>query len=82
MLCAGGAPPCTPAAFYPFYSIRNVNGQCVWQLGNHISGNLNDFHQNQQYGTLLSQSILIADGVSVNVYENFRQIFNKNPCLA
>ena len=79
---AGGTPPCTPAAFYPFYSIRNVGGQCVWQIGNHIPGNTNDFHQNQQYGTLLSQSILIANGVSVNLFENFRQIFNRNPCPA
>ena len=70
---------CTPAAFYPFYSIRNVGGQCVWQIGNHIPGNTNDFHQNQQYGTLLSQSILIANGVSVNLFENFRQILIETP---
>nr|HET6902375.1 hypothetical protein [Ktedonobacteraceae bacterium] len=79
---AGGTPPCTAAAFYPFYSTRTVGGHCVWQLGNHIPGSTNDFHQNQQYGTIFSQSILIGGGASLNVYENFRQIFTQNPCKA
>ncbi len=81
--CIAGPPvSCTTAAFYPFYSIRNVGGQCVWQIGNHIPGNKNDFHQNQQYGTLLTESFLNGGGTSINLYQNFRQIFNQNPCPA
>jgi hypothetical protein len=73
---------CVPAAFYPFYDITNVGGQCVWQLGNHIPGDTNDFHQNQQYGTLVSGSYLNGGNTSINAYENFRQIFSHNPCPA
>ncbi len=82
--CIGpnGGPPCTAAAFYPFYSIRNVGGECIWQIGNHIPGSTNDFHQNQQYGTLLSLSFLNGGGTSVNVFEDFRQIFSHNACPA
>ena len=29
-----------PAAFYPFFSITRSGGQCMWQLGNHIPGEL------------------------------------------
>jgi hypothetical protein len=70
-----------PAVFYPFFSTRNVNGQCVWQLGNHIPGNINDFHQNQQYGTLLNLTYTKGTGTET-LYEDFRQIFNNNPCNA
>jgi len=83
--CTSSKPiSCVPAAFYPFYSTRNVGEQCVWQIGNHIPGNLNDFHQNQQYGTLLTQSFLAFNGggASLNAFENFRQILNNNPCKA
>ena len=83
------APPnvsCTPAAFYPFYSITHVGGKggdpCVWQIGNHIPGSTNDFGQNNQYGQLLTQSILNGGGTSINIYQNFRQILPKNPCPA
>src|SRR5579864_4949891 len=37
------------ASFYPFFSDTN-SGNCVWQLGNHIPGSLNDFGQNAEYG--------------------------------
>ena len=74
---------CAPAAFYPFYSITKVGGKCVWQLGNHIPGDKNDFGQNAEYGTLLSQTILaFGSGVVITRYENFRQILSKNPCNA
>ena len=73
---------CPPAAFYPFYNTTKVGGHCVWQLGNHIPGSTNDFGQNAEYGTLLSQTILqFGDGAPVLTrYENFRQILSKNPC--
>lgn len=69
------------AVFYPFFSTRNMDGQCVWQLGNHIPGNINDFHQNQQYGTLLNLTYTNGTGTE-SLYEDFRQIFNNNPCKA
>jgi hypothetical protein len=71
-----------PAVFYPFYSIRNVNGQCVWQFGNHIPGSKNDFGQNAQYGTLLSLSYTATGGGPMTLYTNFRQIYSKNSCPA
>ncbi len=71
-----------PAVFYPFYSTRNVGGQCVWQVGNHIPASSNDFHQNQQYGTLLALSYTAKGGGSVTAYEDFRQILSNNPCRA
>lgn len=77
-----GAPPCAPADFYPFYSIQSVNGQCVWQLGNHIPGSLNDFHQNAEYGTLLSIPVVLQGGAVVFLFEDFRQVFSNNPCRA
>ena len=70
----------TPAAFYPFFSIRNAGGQCVWQIGNHIPGSKNDFGQNQQYGTLLNLTYTAAGGSQTTRYNDFRQILSKNPC--
>ena len=69
-----------PATFYPFYSIANKGGGCVWQLGNHIPGSLNDFHQNQQYGTLLNLTYTTTGGGPTTRYNDFRQILSKNPC--
>src|SRR2546425_498277 len=73
-----------PAAFYPFYSIRNVAAEggdpCVWQLGNHIPGSKNDFGQNQQYGTLLNLTYTTVGGGPTTRYNDFRQILSKNPC--
>jgi hypothetical protein len=71
-----------PAAFYPFFSIGSANGKCVWQLGNHIPGSKNDFHQNQQYGTLLNLSYTGIGGAPITRYNNFRQILSSNPCKA
>ncbi len=72
----------SPATFYPFYSITNVNGICVWRFGNHIPGSTNDFKQNQQYGTLLSLSYTAEGGGFVTAYEDFRQVLSSNPCPA
>ncbi len=73
-----------PAAFYPFYSIQNVGGDCVWQLGNHIPGSKNDFGQNAQYGTLLNLTYTAfgGGGVPTTRYNDFRQILSSNPCKA
>ncbi len=72
----------TPAAFYPFFSIRTSGSSCVWQLGNHIPGSKNDFGQNAQYGTLLNSTYTGIGGGVVTRYNNFRQILSKNPCAA
>ncbi len=73
-----------PAAFYPFYSIQNIGGDCVWQLGNHIPGSKNDFGQNAQYGTLLNLTYTAfgGGGAPTTRYNDFRNIFSKNPCTA
>jgi hypothetical protein len=71
-----------PAAFYPFFSIANSGGQCIWQIGNHIPGSLNDFHQNQEYGTLLNITYTTVGGGPTTRYNDFRQILAKNPCQA
>ncbi len=71
-----------PASFYPFFSTRNRNGSCVWQLGNQIPGSTNDFHQNQQYGTLLNLTYTGLRGTPIMRYNDFRQVFSSNPCNA
>ncbi len=79
--CTTVAPiTCTPAQFYPFFSIRNVGGVCVWQLGNHIPGSRNDFGQNQQYGTLLNLNYTGLGGATITRFNDFRQILSHNPC--
>ena len=74
----------TPAVFYPFYSIRTIGGQCLWQLGNHIPGSKNDFGQNAQYGTLLNLTYTLVGGggAPTTRYNDFRQILSKNSCQA
>jgi hypothetical protein len=68
-----------PAAFYPFYSITNSGGGCVWQFGNDIPGEITDFGQNAQYGTLLQLSYTQTGGSTINAYQDFRNII-PNPC--
>jgi hypothetical protein len=68
-----------PAVFYPFYTIQNYSGHCYWQFGNDIPGELNDFGQNNQYGALLQQSYTQPGGVTVERYNDFRNII-PNPC--
>jgi hypothetical protein len=69
-----------PAVFYPFFSTRNTSAGCVWQLGNHIPGSTNDFHQNQEYGTLLNLTYTSTGGAPTTRYNDFRQVFSNNPC--
>ena len=73
-----------PAVFYPFFSTTHTSSGCVWQLGNHIPGSTNDFHQNQQYGTLLNLTYTAfgGGGAPTTRYNDFRQIFSSNPCMA
>jgi hypothetical protein len=70
------------AVFYPFYSIGNFNGGCVWRLGSHIPGSINDFGQNNQYGQLLNLTYSNPGGHPFTLLEDFRQILSSNPCKA
>ncbi len=71
-----------PAAFYPFFSISNGNQGCFWRIGNHQPASANDFHQNQQYGTLLNITYTNVGGGPTTRYNDFRQVFPSNPCPA
>jgi hypothetical protein len=68
-----------PAVFYPFYTIKNYSGHCYWQFGNDIPGEISDFGQNNQYGALLQQSYTQVGGVTIERYNDFRNII-PNPC--
>ena len=69
-----------PAAFYPFFSITNKGGHgCVWQFGNDIPGQISDFGQTGQYGTLLAQDYTQPGGFAANIYLDFRNTV-PNPC--
>src|SRR6266581_4161955 len=71
-----------PAAFYPFFSISNGSQGCVWRIGNHQPASANDFHQNQEYGTLLNITYTNVGGGPTTRYNDFRQVFSSNPCPA
>jgi hypothetical protein len=71
-----------PAAFYPFFSTTMVNGECMWQEGNHIPGSTNDFGQNAEYGTLENVTYTAVGGGPTTRYNDFRQILSDNPCRA
>ena len=69
-----------PAAFYPFYSTARTPRGCVWQFGNDIPGEISDFGQNAQYGTLLQQNYTATGGSTQDFYTDFRKILSRNPC--
>ena len=72
----------TPADFYPFFSIGNLNGKCTWALGDVIPGfTTNDFGKNAQYGSLLKLEYLIpgGNGATRLRYNDFRGI-HPNVC--
>jgi hypothetical protein len=69
-----------PATFYPFFSdtMKGGNG-CTWQFGNDIPGEISNFGQNGQYGTLTPLDYTNPGGSSSNFFEDFRNII-PNPC--
>jgi hypothetical protein len=72
------------ASFYPFYSTRQRDGHCVWQLGSHIPGSTNDFGQLAEWG-VPTQSTFTAfngGGLAISAFINFRQVLSTNPCRA
>jgi hypothetical protein len=69
-----------PATFYPFFSdTKKGGGGCIWQFGNDIPGEISDFGQNGQYGTLTPLDYTNPGGSSSNFFEDFRNIM-PNPC--
>ena len=76
----------TPAAFYPFFSTLQPQGEgngCRWAFGNDLPGETTDFGRNAQYGSLLFSNYLIFGGGGAfrTITNNFRQILT-NPCPA
>ncbi|HZR39886.1 MAG TPA: hypothetical protein VFB12_07210 [Ktedonobacteraceae bacterium] len=72
-----------PAAFYPFFSIQNVQNQgCSWRFGNHMPDSINDFGQNGQYNMLLPLAYTGPEGKPFTVFNDFRRILSTNPCEA
>jgi hypothetical protein len=74
----------TPAAFYPYFSIANSDGRCVWMLGGRIPGATNDFGKNAGYGPLLKLTYLVlgGGGATLQRFNDFRNVFAQNPCPA
>jgi hypothetical protein len=69
-----------PAAFYPFFSTTSKGGHgCIWQFGNDIPGEISDFGQDGQYGTLLQLDYTNPGGSASNFYEDFRNVI-PDPC--
>ena len=71
-----------PAAFYPFFSSTSTRHGCVWQFGNNIPGQISNFGQNAQYGSLLALSYTQKGGSAANFIQDFRNILPTNPCPA
>ena len=71
-----------PAAFYPFYSTTNTANGCVWQFGNNIPGQINNYGGSTQYGSLLGQTYT-KKGSPHHFdfeYNDFKKWLNGNPC--
>ena len=69
-----------PATFYPFFSDTKMGGGgCKWQFGNDIPGQISDFGQAGQYGTLTQLDYTNPGGSSSNFFEDFRNVI-PNPC--
>jgi len=70
-----------PADFYPFFTTRSVGGVCNWQFGGNTPGDISNFGENNQYGSLLFSSYLAfgGGGTSVLRTNNYRGIID-NPC--
>jgi hypothetical protein len=71
----------TPAVFYPFFSTTKIKSApgCYWQFGNDTPGEISDFGQNGQYGTLLQLSYTEPGGATNERYNDFRNVI-RNPC--
>jgi hypothetical protein len=77
------------AKFYPIFSTRKLDGQCVWQEGgSHLPGTINDFggKSTTEYGNGLRNlpklAYPAANGHVTIRYNDYRNILRGNPCPA
>jgi hypothetical protein len=70
-----------PASFYPYFTTTRTRNGCVWQFGSDIPGQISNFGQNAQYGTLLQQDYTVVGGGTQTLYNDFRNIL-RDPCLS
>ena len=71
-----------PANFYPFFSINQSAGNCLWLIGNDVPGvTTNDFGKNAQYGSFLNLTYPAfgGGGTTTQRINDFRNII-ANPC--
>ena len=70
-----------PAAFYPFFTTTTAGGACTWQFGTDTPGEISNFGQNSQYGSLLGLTYLIfgGGGATRTLFNDFRGVI-ANPC--
>jgi hypothetical protein len=71
-----------PAQFYPFFSTTSTTSGCMWEFGNHVPGDTNDFGRNDQYGPALNANYIAfgGGGRTLTRFNSFRQILASNPC--
>ena len=77
--------PPVGASFYPFFSTRQAEASCLWQLGGaFIPGTINTFggSSTAEYGPLLQLAYPGAGFTPFYRYNNFRQVLDYNPCPA
>ena len=70
-----------PADFYPFFTTHSVSGTCNWQFGGNTPGDISNFGENSQYGSLLPLTYLAfgGGGTFVTRFNDYRGIID-NPC--
>jgi hypothetical protein len=82
----GCVNPPPNSTFYPFYSTRNVNGECMWQEGGpYIPGTVDKFGGSAQaeYGPIRVVSYPTAPyGLITKRLNVFRSPIRDNPCPA
>lgn len=75
--------PPTGAKFYPMYTTKNEDQQCVWQLGGiHIPGTTNTFGGTPlaEYGKTFGLLYQTGPSSAHKFFEDFRKILKNNPC--
>jgi hypothetical protein len=79
---AGCVNPPKGASFYPFFSTRNGDNRCFWQLGgDYIPGTTNDFggSSTTAFGPLLFLTYPTSIG-PITRTNDFRNVLRSNPC--
>ena len=70
----------TPAAFYPFYTTSNTTIGCAWAFGNNLPGQITNFGDNAQYGSLVPLTYTTLGGGSRVLFNDFQNLLPNNPC--